>query len=120
MTHETKDPHRTGTATAEERHGEEGHPMPGAEAMGFSEATGEGPGVVHTSTAVRDEVEPVTGHLDDSVSRPSHDHLNRTVSPEALEAARSRPLFAPDDRPITGHLDEAVEDRVNEEQKGRR
>ncbi|HSK78354.1 MAG TPA: hypothetical protein VLQ45_18015 [Thermoanaerobaculia bacterium] len=101
MSHDTKDPHRTGT-------GEEGHPIPGAEAMGFSEATGEGPGVVRTSTAVRDEVEPVTGHLDDSVSRPSHDHLNRTVSPEALDAARSHPLFAPDDRPITGHLDEAA------------
>jgi hypothetical protein len=108
MSHDTENPRRTSTATAEERYGEEGQPMPGAEAMGFSEATGEGPGVVHTSTAVRDEVEPVTGNLDDSVSRPSHGQLNRTVSPEALDAARSGPLFAPDDRPITGHLDEAA------------
>jgi len=85
----------------------EGHPIPGAEAMGFSEAA--------------DEVEPVTGHLDGSVSRPSHDQLNRTVSPEALDTARSRPLFAPEDRPITGRLDEAGEDRVSvEEEKGRR
>lgn len=108
MSHDTKDPHRTGTATVDERYGQEGQPMPGAEAMGFSEATGEGPGVVRTSTAARDEVEPVTGHLDESVSRPGQDQLNQTVSLEALDTARSRPLFAPDDAPITGRLDEAV------------
>lgn len=112
MSHDTKDPHRTG---------QEGKPIPGAEAMGFSQAAGEGPGVVRTSTAVRDEAEPVTGHLDDSVNRPSHDHLNRTVSPEALEGARSHPLFAPDDPPITGRLDEAVEGRVSgKEETGRK
>lgn len=112
MSHDTKDPQRPG---------QEGKPIPGAEAMGFSEATGEGPGVVRTSTAVRDEVEPVTGHLDESVNRPSHGHLNRTVSPEALDAAKSHPLFAPDDRPVTGHLDEAVDDRVSgKEEKGRK
>ena len=99
MSHHTDDPNRPA---------QEGHPMPGAEAMGFSETPGEGPGVVPTSASVRNEVEPVTGHLDDSVSRPSHDQLNRTVSQGALDTARSRPLFAPDDRPITGHLDEAA------------
>lgn len=112
MSHHTDDPNRPA---------QEGHPMPGAEAMGFSEATGDGPAVVRTSNAVRDEVEPVTGHLDESVNRPSRDHLNRTVSPEALDAAKSRPLFAPDDRPITGHLDEAVDERVSgTEEKGRK
>jgi len=85
----------------------EGHPIPGAEAMGFSEAT--------------DKAEPVTGHLDGSVNRPSQDQLNETVSPKAQDAARSRPLFAPDDAPITGRLDEAVEEQVSvEEGKGRR
>lgn len=95
-----------GAPGGREHYGPEGQPMPGAEAMGFTAATEEGPGVVSTSAAVRAEAEPVTGHLDESVSRPSHDHVNRTVGAEVLEEARSHPLFAPDERPITGHLDE--------------
>lgn len=96
-----------GAPGGREHHGEEGQPMPGAEVMGFTAATEEGPGVVRTSGSLRDEVEPITGHLDESVNRPSHDSINETVGSGFLEAARAHPLFSQEERPITGRLDEA-------------
>jgi hypothetical protein len=96
-----------GAPGGREHHGEEGQPVPGAEVMGFTATPDEGPGVVRTSATVRNEVEPVTGHLDDSVNRPGHDSINETVGAAFLEAARAHPLFTQEDRPITGRLDEA-------------
>lgn len=96
-----------GAPGGREHHGEEGQPVPGAEVMGFTAATEEGPGAVRTSEPLRDEVEPVTGHLDESVNRPGHDSINKTVGATFLEAARAHPLFSQNDRPITGKLDEA-------------
>lgn len=82
--------------------GPEGRPMAGAETVGLAD-TGvkEGPAVVRTS-------EIATGRLDEGVHRPDSGALNETVSPDALAAAASRPLFAPDERPITGRLDEGL------------
>jgi hypothetical protein len=89
--------------------GPEGQPMAGAETVGLADpGIQEGPAVVPTSGAVRAEVEPITGRLDESAHRPGHDATTETVGPDALAAAASGPLFARDERPITGRLDEGI------------